>query len=121
MKGGKIVGWGLHRRILSFGGNVYTRLFLGSKITDYTNGLNMFSADLLRTIDTNTMDSSGYGFFIELKYTAIQHAKNYTQIPIVLKDREHGQSKLPKNTIFINLVLVPRLRWNKSKKAKASK
>jgi dolichol-phosphate mannosyltransferase len=121
MKGGKIVGWGLHRRILSFGGNIYTRLFLGNRITDYTNGLNMFSAELLRKVNTNTLDSSGYGFFIELKYTALHHAKNFAQIPIVLTDRQHGKSKLPRNTIFINLLLVPRLRLARLKKSKANK
>lgn len=121
MKGGKIVGWGLHRRILSLGGNIYTRLFLDNKITDYTNGLNLFSSDLLRKVNMNLLDSAGYGFFIELKYTALQHAQNFSQIPIVLTDRVHGKSKLPRNTIFVNLILVPRLRYIVHKKIRASR
>ena len=113
MKGGGITNWGLHRRILSRGGNIYTRAFLGSTITDYTNGLNMFSTKLLRQLNTNGIDSGGYGFFIELKYRAIHLAKNFSQFPIMLVDRENGKSKIPKNTIFINLLLVPRLRFRK--------
>ena len=111
MKGGGISDWGLHRRILSRGGNIYTRAFLGSTITDYTNGLNMFSTKLLRELDTDNLASGGYGFFIELKYKALHHAKNFAQIPIMLVDRTMGKSKIPKNTIFINLMLVPRLRF----------
>lgn len=121
MKGGKIVGWGLQRRILSLGGNIYTRMFMGNSITDYTNGLNMFSADLLRKIDVNSLGSAGYGFFIELKYRALQHAKDFSQIPITLTGRQHGQSKLSKNTILVNLLLVPRLRFSGSKKSTTNK
>ncbi|HSX00443.1 MAG TPA: polyprenol monophosphomannose synthase [Patescibacteria group bacterium] len=111
MKGGGILDWGLHRRILSRGGNIYTRLILGNKITDYTNGLNMFSTKLLNELDVDSLGSTGYGFFIELKHKAVAHAKNFAQIPIILTDREQGKSKIPKNTIFINLLLVPRLKF----------
>jgi dolichol-phosphate mannosyltransferase len=117
LKGGGIDDWGLHRRILSRGGNIYTRLFLGSKVTDYTNGLNMFSTGLLKEINTNTLSSAGYGFFIELKNKALKHAQHYAQIPMILTDRKHGKSKIPKNTILINLILVPRLRFANRKKS----
>jgi len=111
MKGGHIVGWGLHRRILSLGGNLYTRLFLGSTITDYTNGLNLFSTKLLKKVDMDNLGASGYGFFIELKYKALKQAKDFTQIPITLIDRQHGESKITKDTLFVNMMLVPRLRF----------
>jgi dolichol-phosphate mannosyltransferase len=120
MKGGGIIGWEPHRRLLSLGGNIYTRLLLGNTITDYTNGLNLFSVGLLKKVRLNSLEAAGYGFFIELKYTALQYAKDFVQIPIVLVDREHGQSKLPKNTIFINLVLVPRLKFSVKKKIQAN-
>lgn len=116
MKGGGIHDWGLHRRILSRGGNIYTRMFMGSTITDYTNGLNMFSTKLLRKIDTDTLGAGGYGFFIELKHKALMQADSFTQIPIMLTDRTLGKSKMPKKTIFINLVLVPKLRFGSNKK-----
>lgn len=117
MKGGGIADWALHRRILSLGGNIYTRLLLSRRITDYTNGLNMFSTALLKEIDIDALSSAGYGFFIELKYKVLPHARHFTQIPIILTDRKHGKSKIPKNTIFINLLLVPRLRLGGHKKS----
>ncbi len=110
IKGGGIADWGFHRRVLSLGGNTYTRLILVSKVTDYTNGFNMFSTDLLRKINVDSLSSAGYGFFIELKYKAYQNAKHFAQVPIVMVDRKLGKSKIPKNTILINLLLVPRLR-----------
>jgi hypothetical protein len=75
----------------------------------------MFSTDLLRKVDMDSLEAGGYGFFIELKYFALKHAENFVQIPIVLTDRQHGQSKLPKDTIIVNLMLVPKLRFKRQK------
>ncbi|HEY5267539.1 MAG TPA: polyprenol monophosphomannose synthase [Candidatus Saccharimonadales bacterium] len=113
MKGGGIADWGLHRRILSRGGNIYTRLFLDKRITDYTNGLNMYSVPLMKEINIDTLDSDGYGFFIELKHKILPLSRNYGQIPLILTDRKHGKSKIPRNTILINLALVPKLHFKK--------
>jgi len=119
MEGGGIHDWNLYRRIISRCGNIYTRLWLDRRITDYTNGLNLFSTDLLRRVDVDSLDVGGYGFFIELKYRALQHARSFKQIPLILTDRRHGQSKLPKSTIFTNFLLVPRLRVSRGRKSKA--
>lgn len=112
--GGGTPDWGLHRRVLSKGGNYYSRLFLGSTITDYTGGFNMYKASLLREIDVDTLSSSGYGFLIELKYKALSHAKKTAQVPIIFLDRQHGSSKIPKSTIFANFILVPKIRFRKT-------
>ena len=103
--------WPLHRRILSRYGNYYARLFLGNKISDYTGGYNMYTTDLLTKIDLNSIDSTGYGFLIELKYKALQNCKSAKQIPIIFRDRQHGKSKIPKNTLIKNLILVPKLKF----------
>lgn len=103
--------WPLHRRILSRYGNYYARLFLGNKISDYTGGYNMYATDLLTKIDLNSINSTGYGFLIELKYKALQNCKSTKQIPIIFRDRQHGKSKIPKNTLIKNLILVPKLKF----------
>lgn len=115
IKGGGTPDWKLHRKLLSRGGNMYTRLILGSKISDYTGGYNMFSAKLMKNIGIDTITSGGYGFLIELKYKALQHAQKIAEIPIIFLDREHGASKIPKSTIFRNLVLVPKIRLAQAK------
>lgn len=114
IEGGATPDWPLYRRVLSRGGNLYTRLFLSRKVTDYTGGYNMYSADLMKKIDTKTITAGGYGFLIELKYKAINNAKEIAEVPIIFLDREHGTSKIPKSTIFKNLILVLQLRFKKS-------
>jgi dolichol-phosphate mannosyltransferase len=108
--GGKTPDWGLYRKLQSRGGNIYTRMILGSDITDYTGGYNMYSAKLLKKIGINTIQSTGYGFLLELKYRASLQAKHIHQVPIVFNDRQHGKSKMPKDTIIKTLLLVPRLK-----------
>jgi dolichol-phosphate mannosyltransferase len=118
VKGGATPDWGWHRKLLSRGGNMYTRAFLGSKITDYTGGFNLYSADLLNRINIDTLQAGGYGFLIELKYRALGETNSVAQVPIVFMDRQHGSSKIPKSTIIKNFVLVPKIRKQRRKSAK---
>jgi dolichol-phosphate mannosyltransferase len=108
--GGATPDWGWHRRLLSWGANRYARMLLGSRITDYTSGFNLFSVDLLRRIEVDRLEASGYGFQIELKYQALQRTRAVREVPIVFMDRRVGQSKIPSNTVVENLLLVPRIR-----------
>jgi dolichol-phosphate mannosyltransferase len=117
--GGATPDWAWYRRVLSRGGNRYARFFLGSTITDYTGGFNLFATDLLRRVDLSSLQSSGYGFEIELKYRALRLAHGVRQVPIVFVDRRAGESKIPRNTIFKNLLLVPRIRATTGGKAPA--
>jgi dolichol-phosphate mannosyltransferase len=111
--GGGTPDWGLFRKFLSKSGNLYTRLLLGNTITDYTGGYNLFSTKLLRKLDFDKLQTSGYGFLIELKYNALKHCHSAKQFPIVFLDRRHGKSKIPKNTIINNLLLVIKIRYKK--------
>lgn len=116
--GGGTPDWPWHRKLLSRGGNIYTRVLLGSRITDYTGGYNMYKTTVLKHIDLDTVQAVGYGFLIELKYRALKASKHVAQIPIVFMDRQQGVSKIPKNTIIKNLVLVPKIRRKYGAKAK---
>lgn len=112
INGGGTPDWPLYRQALSRGGNAYTRVMLGRKISDYTGGFNMYSAKLLKKMDIDTVQAGGYGFLIELKYKALKNSKKTTQIPIVFLDRQHGSSKIPKSTLVKNFFLVFKIRMN---------
>lgn len=113
IKGGDTPDWPIYRKLLSRYGNSYARLFLGNTVTDYTGGYNMYSSSVLQKIDIKTLQAGGYGFLIELKYRALNCSKNIEQIPIIFRDRQHGASKIPKSTLFKNLILVPKIRFGK--------
>lgn len=110
INGGSCPDWSWYRKLLSRGGNTYARLVLGRKITDYTGGFNMYSLDVLKKIRWDALDSAGYGFLIDLKYQTQRLSKKIIEIPIQFLDRQHGQSKMPLNTIFQNFALVLRIK-----------
>jgi len=113
--GGGTPDWGVDRRFLSRGGNIYTRLMLSRRISDYTGGFNMFSAALLKRVDVRTIKATGYGFIIVLKYRALREARSLTELPIVFLDRTHGSSKIPRNTLMANFFLVLRMRLGRDR------
>lgn len=110
IKGGRTPDWGLIRRIVSKGGNLYARLILSNRLKDYTGGFNLFSAKLLDSLEIDSLETAGYGFLIQLKYRALKTSRRTAQVPIIFIDRQHGKSKIPKNTIIKNLFLVPQIR-----------
>ena len=108
--GGGTPDWTWKRKFLSRGGNNYARLILGREITDYTGGFNMFSGELLKRVQPESIESTGYGFIIELKYRALLGSTSVKEIPIIFLDRTHGVSKMPSGTLMRNFALVLRLR-----------
>ena len=104
--GGDTVGWEKWRKALSFFGNLYSRIITGSGIHDLTGGFNCYSIDLLKKIDLESVDSSGYAFQIELKYSLYLKNPKVKEIPIVFTNRTGGESKIS-NHIISEGILAP--------------
>ena len=110
LPGGGTPDWSWNRKFLSHGGNSYSRLVMGRRVSDYTGGFALYSADLLRRIRVGSIEATGYGFQLVLKHRASREAAQIAEIPIVFMDREHGSSKMPKNTLWNNFWLVLSMR-----------
>lgn len=106
VEGGGVPDWSWHRKLLSRFGNLYARTLLGSRITDYTGGFNMYSTRLLHRIDFELLNAPGYGFLITLKFQAVSKAISVAQVPIIFVDRKAGESKMPMSTLVNNFKLV---------------
>lgn len=94
VKGGGTRDWGLSRKIISGGGNLYARTVLGLPYKDLTGGFKCFRRKVLEALDLDNLMSFGYCFQIEL--TCRTHRKGFRirEIPIVFPDRTRGQSKM---------------------------
>lgn len=92
--GGVIPKWTLLRRLLSRGGNLYTRIMLNVKTKDTTAGFRAYKADLLRDMLKLGIHSDGYGFQIEMTYCAKKLGANILEVPISFADRIKGSSKM---------------------------
>lgn len=108
---GGVENWGMLRRLLSAGGNLYARIILAVKIKDLTGGFNAWRAEVLRKIGLDNIRSNGYSFQIELKYRARRQGFSFLEIPIIFTDRQMGKSKMNRGVVKEALWRVVYLRW----------
>jgi dolichol-phosphate mannosyltransferase len=104
--GGGVGNWGRSRRILSAGGNLYARAWLGYKVKDSTSGFRAYRADFLRTLELETVGSEGYAFQIEMTRRVRNAGGRIVEVPITFIERAHGRSKMSKRIVGEALVRV---------------
>jgi dolichol-phosphate mannosyltransferase len=111
VRGGSTDGWPLSRRLLSRGGNVYTSVFLGRKVRDWTAGFRCFRADILRKLDFSGVGANGYAFQIAMAWNVLRAGGTIREIPVRFVDRARGKSKMNWSIALEAIRLVPKLRW----------
>lgn len=113
MPGGGIQGWGLHRLLISRGGNTYARKVLSLPYRDLTGGFKCFHRRALEAIDFNKVKANGYLFQIELTWYMHCAGMRFKEIPIVFPDREEGYSKMSARIFHEALLGVWKLRMSR--------
>lgn len=92
--GGKIVNWPVSRLMISYGASLYVRLVTRMPVRDATAGFVCYTRRALETIDPDAVRMKGYGFQIEMKYTAWRLGMRVCEIPITFTERRVGASKM---------------------------
>jgi dolichol-phosphate mannosyltransferase len=108
--GVRVLNWPIHRLLLSYFANVYSRIMTGLPVTDATGGFKCFRRAVLESINLNTIRSNGYAFQIEMTYKAWKKGFRVEEIPITFLDRRHGSSKMSKQIVHEALFMLFRLR-----------
>lgn len=93
-EGINVVNWPFSRILISYCASIYVRTVLGFKIFDSTAGFVCYSRKVLETIDLDAVKMKGYGFQIELKYTAKKLGFRIAEVPVVFVNRKEGTSKM---------------------------
>ncbi|MDO5735447.1 MAG: polyprenol monophosphomannose synthase [Propionibacteriaceae bacterium] len=104
--GGSVVNWPKSREILSKGGNLWTRMWLGIPLKDSTGGFNAFRADTLRGLGLDEVASAGYCFQVDLAWRALKTGHTVVEVPIEFVEREFGDSKMNKNIVVEAMILT---------------
>ncbi|WP_226963839.1 polyprenol monophosphomannose synthase [Nostocoides sp. F2B08] len=94
VRGGAVRNWPLHRKALSVGGNLYTRVMLGMPVHDATAGYRAYRADALVAIGLDDVASEGYCFQVDLTRRAVRAGLTVREVPITFVERELGSSKM---------------------------
>lgn len=111
--GVSVVNWPIGRIIMSYYASVYVRKTLGMKVYDCTAGFKCYSAKVLRAIDLDKVQMRGYGFQIEMKYTAYKLGFKIAEVPIIFVNRKEGTSKMSSGIFGEAFWGVLKLRFRK--------
>jgi len=94
ISGVNVVNWPLSRVLMSYVASIYVRQITGMKIMDTTAGFKCYKREVLENIHPDHIRSIGYGFQIEMKFTAWKLGYKIIEIPIIFTDRKLGASKM---------------------------
>lgn len=108
VRGGAVRNWPVHRKLLSIGANVYTKVLLGMRVNDATAGFRAYRSSALRTMGLQGVESQGYCFQVDLTMRAVRAGLKVIEVPITFVEREVGVSKMGKDVIREALTSVTR-------------
>ena len=83
------------------------------KVYDSTAGFKCYSRKVLETIDLDAVRMKGYGFQIEMKYTAYKLGFKIAEVPIIFVNRKEGTSKMSSGIFGEAFWGVIKLRFRK--------
>ncbi len=89
-----VINWPIGRVIMSYFASVFVRKVLNVQIYDSTAGFICYKRKVLETIDLDNIRMKGYGFQIEMKYSAFKLGFRIKEVPIIFVDRKEGSSKM---------------------------
>jgi len=94
ISGVNVVNWPLSRVLMSYFASIYVRIVTGMKVKDTTAGFKCYRKEVLQEIRKHKIKSIGYGFQIEMKFTAWKLGYKIVEVPIIFTDRKLGTSKM---------------------------
>ena len=113
--GVSVVNWPIGRILISYFASKYVRTVLGVKIYDTTAGFKCYTRKVLETIDLDAVKMKGYGFQIEMKYSAYKLGFKIEEVPVIFINRQLGASKMSSGIFGEAFWGVINLRFRKIK------
>ena len=94
VSGVNVVNWPIGRVLMSYFASKYVRFVTGFKVHDTTAGFKCYRRRVLETIPLDEVRFKGYGFQIEMKYTAYKIGFKIKEVPVIFVNRREGVSKM---------------------------
>lgn len=114
VKGGQVVNWPRSRELLSRGGNLYTRLWLGIPLKDATGGFRAYRMTAIAKLDVSKVASQGYCFQVDMAWRVVRCGLRIIEVPITFVEREFGESKM--NQAIVKEALWRVTQWGLAKR-----
>ena len=92
--GVSVIDWPMSRIVMSYFASAYVRGVLRFHVYDTTAGFVCYTRKVLETMNLDAVKMKGYGFQIEMKYSAHKLGFQIKEVPIVFTNRQKGTSKM---------------------------
>ena len=115
VQGVNVVNWPMSRLLMSYCASIYVRTVTGMPVHDATAGFVCYSRRVLERMDLDKVEMKGYGFQIEMKYSAWKLGFKIREVSIIFIDRVLGQSKMCSSIFGEAFFGVMKLRLRKIK------
>ena len=112
VSGVNVVNWPIGRVLMSYFASKYVRIVTGFKVHDTTAGFKCYKRRVLKTIELDKIRFKGYGFQIEMKFTAYKIGFKIKEVPVIFVNRREGVSKMSGGIFGEAFFGVMRLRWD---------
>ena len=117
-RGVNVVNWPMSRLLMSYYASKYVRIVTRMPVCDATAGFVCWSRRVLETIDLDAVKMKGYGFQIEMKYSAWRLGMRLKEVSIIFVERREGTSKMSGGIFgeaFFGVLKLPFRRIRKRK------
>lgn len=115
VSGVNVVNWPMSRLLMSYYASLYVRTVTGMPVRDATAGFVCYSRRVLERIDLEAVQMKGYGFQIEMKYSAWKLGFAIKEVSIIFTERVQGTSKMSSGIFGEAFWGVMKLRMRKIK------
>ena len=112
VSGVNVVNWPMGRVLMSYFASKYVRLITGVGIHDTTAGFKCYKRRVLQTIELDKIRFKGYGFQIEMKFTAYKIGFRIKEVPVIFVNGREGVSKMSGGIFSEAFFGVMRMRWD---------
>ncbi len=109
--------WELYRKLLSWGGNLFSKVVLGMwSFNDFTSGFKASRVEgFANKLDFDNILSQGFAYKIDLLYRMHKLGAKIKEVPITFRSRGRGASKMEKNNFIDSLKVVLLIRMSENK------
>lgn len=111
VRGGKIVGSSLKRRILSKTINKFLSVMLNVKLSDYTSGFRLYKRDAVEFLVNAKLKSTGFITLSEITYKLNKNGFKIGEVPATISQRVYGKSTMGFHELKDSLFFIIRMKF----------
>ena len=112
ISGGKIVDVSIPRVILSKIINKFLNIWLGLRLTDFTDGFRLYKRHAVELISNETIESTGFITLSETIYKLSKKGIKIEEVPVTIYDRKHGISTRNLKELLVSFLFIVKMRVN---------